>query len=188
MVLIALHINNNHWGLGIYDIPGKVFGYFNSMHQPHHRDLFFRAPRSLLARVHQECTVNSELNLDEWTDIDYSVTWTMKQESGYSVMSGASSSNISSVELGNDGQTIMLSGIEYSVKIISERKCSALRVDNGREYDLFLYPRQIQCDCGIFTMKAAEFICSDLHPDFEESDMAYFRKRICVQCVLSCLD
>ena len=49
----------------------------------------------------------------------------------------------------------------------------------------FRYPQQQNFqDCGVFTIKCADWICDKMYPDYAQSDIKYFRERTLIEIIL----
>ena len=181
----------NHWCIGLWRIQKRQMAWFNSLSQPAERDRFFENSRALLQHQYdkRQTELDFELDFDDWEFIDYAQTWSLQRDDrSYVHCTTADSASLSELEVDAGGALVFLNGEEYIVTRTSASKATGLCARNETEYNLTLYPPQTHCDCGVFTLKCAEFIAHGLHPDFEEKDVAEFRKRLCVQCVGERLD
>ena len=55
------------------------------------------------------------------------------------------------------------------------------KIDNNNNNN---YPQQKNgYDCGVFASKCADWISDDMYPDYSQSDMQYFRKRMILEII-----
>ncbi len=78
---------------------------------------------------------------------------------------------------------IQIDNENWNIIKISNTECKEKNVETKETRRSLSYDEQIDMDCGIFMLKCADWIFDGLFPDFRETQMNGFSKRIVVELV-----
>ncbi len=186
-IIMPININNIHWCCGCIDFEDKKLQFFNSKKGIGSSDEFFNTISDFLVKEYNDKNISDiNFNINEWINEDQNTIWLYQRDHNvvgdglYEQYPTNISIALNQLEICG---TIQVTKGSDNYVIVKDTNTTANEYTMTSTGSSLTYPQQINDDCGVFTMQCANWICDGMYPDFKETNMRYFRKRILCEII-----
>eukprot|EP01083_Nonionella_stella_P035077 95838_1 len=189
LMILPIHWEPIHWAIGCIDFTNQIMHYLDSIPSWRRASRYFDGIAKYLECEYKDKEVSGRtqvaLNMAGWKRINHSTIWSFQGDDAlYQQYTTHISDRLNVLAIGQNIPTTR-EGESYVIYKTSQYQGFEENIQTKTVRKVAVYARQTGgTDCGVFACKAGEWLADSIYPDFEQTNIANFRRRMLADIIL----